>query len=102
MQVCTSPSRKSDLKGKSACCRPCATTVARMLLKTMLRTTGPGRVLAVVLAGALAAADVALRVDVRPPEIPIEIGPVTSFMIRLENRMFSKRDWRLAFILIGQ
>src|SRR5258705_1547839 len=92
MQDLVSPGRNFCGHGKSGCCFPSATTVALMQLKAMFRTMPFAR-------GCRFWFDEELLrlVESRP----IEIGPVTLFMIRFEKVMFSNRDLAPQRILIG-
>src|SRR5688572_31911732 len=90
MQDLVSPGRNFCGQGKSSCWRPSATTVARMPLKEILRTI-PGET--------GVAGGVVLR---RVESNPIEIGPVTFFIIKLEKEMFSILDRAPQRILIAQ
>src|SRR5215469_10332278 len=81
MQVRVSPDRKLEGKGRSSWVRPSATTVARIPEKLRLRITPRGRELC---------SDVPDKR--RELELnPIQIGPVTSFITRLEKSTFSIR-----------
>src|SRR5258708_5575027 len=100
-----SPPRYTVVNGWPGSCCGCDGTVARMLLNEMVRRIGrrfPIESLSLIGEVEGSVADwVAPRLRWLGPT-PMEIGPVTSCITRLENDIFSKTDPFPQRILIGQ